>query len=602
MCAINGIAGGKGKGDEGLISRMNEVTKHRGPDGSRVFFDDSFALGFNRLAIIDLSESAMQPMTDESGRYTLVFNGEIYNYNELKRELVEYPFKTESDSEVILAAYSRWGDAAFSRLNGMFALAVYDSSQKKLVLARDSAGIKPLYYHFEDGRLLFSSEIKALLEAGIPRTLDVEAFGHYLRLMYVPAPLTMFAGVKKLLPGHTLTFSAGTMNMSPFRGRWPEAEHAKSFSDAAQLVRSTVEGAVARQLVSDRPVGLYLSGGIDSSVILASSVKTHPKINTYSIGFTLGEGEEGEKFNADVELAKRTAEHFGATHHEFRLSSDDVLALFTDATRHLDEPIGNATALSQLYLARMVKPTATVVLTGDGGDELFGGYERYRMAHIADTYGGLIPAFLAQGKLEHVHLAGLDRFVQLMFQKDTEIRRVLTKGIQLPDTKALFADEFKGDIALDLMNADEKHWLVDEALMRGDKMSMGASVEARVPFLDLEVRTLARSLPREYLVNPFATKRVLKEAFKDVLPKELLRQPKRGWFSPGAKWLRHRNFVAHAERALTPEYAPGVAALIDFTSARSMWQDHREKRAYHYTLLYALLAFQEWAREYKISI
>jgi asparagine synthase (glutamine-hydrolysing) len=412
----------------------------------------------------------------------------------------------------------------------------------------------------------------------------------------------MFANIKKLLPGHTLTFSAGDISIAPFRGRWPEATHAESFQDAVHSVRAGVEAAVARQLVSERPVGLYLSGGIDSSVILASAVKTHPAINSYSIGFSLGEGEESEKFNADAELAKRTAQHFGATHHEFMLSSDDVLSLFTDAARHLDEPIGNATALSQLYLARMVKPTATVVLTGDGGDEMFGGYERYRMAHIAETYGGLVPGFLAQGKLEHVHLSGIDRFAQLMFQKDTEIRRTLSKGVSLPDTKLLFADEFKGDIALDLMNADEKHWLVDEALMRSDKMSMAASVEARVPFLDLEVRALARSLPREYLVTPFATKRVLKEAFKDVLPKELLSQPKRGWFSPGAKWLRHPNFVAHAEHAFTPEYAPGVASLIDFASVRSMWEDHREKRAYHYTLLYALLAFQEWAREYKISL
>ncbi|MBY0539733.1 asparagine synthase (glutamine-hydrolyzing) [Patescibacteria group bacterium] len=602
MCAINGIAGGKGKGDEALISRMNEVTKHRGPDGSRVFFDDTFALGFNRLAIIDLSENAMQPMTDASGRYTLVFNGEIYNYKELKQELAEYPFKTESDSEVILAAYSRWGDAAFSRLNGMFALAIYDGKEKKLLVARDSAGIKPLYYYFENGRLIFSSEIKALLESGIPRKLDTEAFGHYLRLMYVPAPLTMFAGVKKLLPGHTLAFSAGNVTVAPFRGRWPEGGHAKSFSEAMHLVRKSVEDAVTRQLVSDRPVGLYLSGGIDSSVLLASAVKTHPKINSYSIGFTLTEGEESEKFNADAVLAKKTAKHFGATHHEFILSSDDVLSLFTDVARHLDEPIGNATALSQLYLARMVKPTATVVLTGDGGDEMFGGYERYRMAHIAEMYGGLVPRFLAHGKFEHIHLSGIERFQQLMFQKDGGIQRALAKGFTLPDTKSLFADEFKGSIALDLMNADEKHWLIDEALMRSDKMSMAAGVEARVPFLDLEVRALARSLPREYLVTPFATKRVLKEAFKDVLPKELLSQPKRGWFSPGAKWLRHPNFIAHAERALTPEYAPGTSMLFDFGSIRKMWEEHREKRAYHYTLLYAILAFQEWAREYKMSV
>lgn len=600
MCAINGVA--SGARDDALVRRMNMATLHRGPDGSKTVSVNDVVLGFNRLAIIDLSANAMQPMQDESGRYTLVFNGEIYNYQELKKELSEYPFKTQSDTEVILAAYSRWGDAAFARLNGMFALAVYDAKEKKLILARDSAGIKPLYYHFDNGRLIFSSEIKALLEADIPRRVDTEAFGHYLRLMYVPAPLTMFVGVRKLLPGHTLTFSSGSIAIAPFRGRFPETARAESFGDAVRLVRATVQSAVTRQLVSDRPVGLFLSGGIDSSVILASAVKTHPKINSYSVGFALRDGEEADKFNADVALAKRTAEHFGATHHEFMLSSDDVLSLFAEAVRHLDEPIGNATALSQLYLARMVKPTATVVLTGDGGDEMFGGYERYRMAHIAQMYGVLVPGFLSRGKLEHVHLSGVERFAQLMFQKESDVRRVLGKEAHLADTKTLFENEFRGDIVLSLMNADEKHWLIDEALMRSDKMSMAASVETRVPLLDLEVRALARTLPREYLVTPFVTKRILKEAFKDALPKELLRQPKRGWFSPGAKWLRHPNFVRYAEHVFTKEYAPGTSSLINFDSARSMWEDHREKRAYHYTLLFALLVFQEWSREYKVSV
>jgi len=594
MCAINGAIGGP----QGLVEKMNAATVHRGPDGSRVFVERNVALGFNRLAIIDLSDRAMQPMADVSDRFKLVFNGEIYNYKELKRELSEYPFTTESDTEVILAAYSRWGDAAFSRLNGMFALAIWDAKEKRLILARDPVGVKPLYYHFENGRLLFSSEIKAILEAGAPRVLDQDAFGHYLRLMYVPAPQTMFAGIKKLAPGHTLTFKNGSIEIAPIKGRFPDLMTPGSYAEAIETVRVVVADAVARQLVSDRPLGLYLSGGIDSSVVLACAAKTHPKINTYSVGFELGEGEEPEKFNADAVLAKRTAAYFNATHHEFMLSSGSALDLFGKAVRHLDEPIGNATALSQLYLAEQVKPTATVVLSGEGGDELFGGYERYRLSLIAEKFGWMVPAFLSP----RAHLRGADRFAQLMFQKDAELRSFLSQSYVLPDTRAIFAAEFEGGTAESLLRADEKYWLVDEALMRADKASMAASVEARVPLLDLEVRALLHQLPLSYKVTPFSTKRILKDAFKGALPQELLTQPKRGWFSPGAKWLRHSNFVRFADEAFSERYAPSVASLFDFPGIRRMWEEHRDRRAYHYTSLFALLAFIEWAREYKVSL
>ena len=597
MCAINGIAGGKGKDDEALISAMNSATAHRGPDGSRALFDEGATLGFNRLAIIDLSERAMQPMTDALSRYTIVFNGEIYNYKELKAQLSEYPFKTESDTEVILAAYSRWGDAAFARLNGMFALAVWDKTEKRLILARDAVGVKPLYYYFENGRLVFSSEIKAILEAGIPRTLNHEAFGHYLRLMYVPQAMTMFEGIRKLPPAHTLSYHDGEIDIRPFKGAWPPAPAVDSYEEAREEVRRTVEGAVQRQLVSDRPVGLYLSGGIDSSVILASASKTHPAINTYSVGFELGEGEEPEKFNADSELAKRTAQHFGATHHEFLLSSNDVLGLFNQAVRYLDEPVGNATALSQLFLAQKVKPTATVVLTGDGGDELFGGYERYRLSLVAEQFGWLMPFS------QKAQLKGIERFSQLMFQKDAELLRILG-NYKLPDTKALFKEDFAGvahttDV---LMRVDEKNWLVDEALVRGDKMSMAASVEARVPLLDLEVRALLHSLPLSHKVTPLSTKKILKDAFAAALPQEVLSAPKRGWFSPGAKWLRHPNFVKFADEAFSESYAPAISPLLNLKGIRTMWEAHREKREYHYTILFALLVFLEWAREYKVSL
>ena len=590
MCAINGITAGR---EEARVAAMNAATRHRGPDGTAIRIDEGITLGFNRLAVIDLSERAMQPMQDALGRYLLVFNGEIYNYRELRRELTDYPFKSESDSEVILAAYTKWGEKALERFNGMFALALWDTREKRLLLARDTAGIKPLYYFLEGQTLLFSSELKGLLAAGIPRKLDQEAFGHYLRLLYVPAPLSMIAGVRKLLPGHVLSYQDGKISEKTFTSSC-STPSPTSYAEAKRAVRLTVEKAVARQLVSDRPVGLYLSGGIDSSSILAAAAKTHPKINTYAVGFELEPGEEPEKFNADAHLARATAAAFGATHHEFFLTGSEAVELFMGAARALDEPIGNSTALAQLFLAKKVKPTATVVLAGDGGDELFGGYERYRLSLIAEYFGLIFPF----GKLGQ---RGIDRFAQLMFQKDSELAHVLASGTYLPDTKRLFEKEFgRRDIASVLMAADERHWLVDEALARTDRMSMAHSVEVRVPLLDDEVRALAHSLPRSYRITSFVTKRILKDAFRDVLPSAILTAPKRGWFSPGAKWLRRPEFVALAEDLFN---SPGeVGELFNIIGMREIWTEHREKRQYHFTILWALITFIAWAREYKITL
>ena len=601
MCAINGIAG-NGTDAEKFVGAMNSATVHRGPDGTRVLLLSGVVLGFNRLAIIDLNERSMQPMQTPDGRYTLIFNGEIYNFKELRGQLADsYDFKTESDTEVILAAYARWGREAFAKLNGMFALAIFDREISELVLARDSSGIKPLYYHEREGTLAFSSELPALFEAGVPRKLDVESLGHYLRLKYVPGPHTMVEGIRKLLPGHVLVWKESRSRVEPFQASQQLSHDYKgNYANAVRTVRETVEGAIKRQLVADVPVGLYLSGGVDSSVILAAASKVHPAINTFSIGFDLSDHEQRDKFNADSVLARKTAAHFGATHHEFLLSSGDVLDAFPNMIRHMSEPVGNATALAQLYLAHRTREHATVVLTGDGGDELFGGYERYRLALLAKRYGRFVPGFIP---IRNLHQKGIDRFVQLMFEKDAEITRVLGRDFQLPDTSLLFAEGFSGgDIADELMVTDERTWLVDEALLRGDNMSMASSLEARVPFLDEEVKALAHMLPRAWKVNGGRTKRILKDAFAGVLPHELLHQPKRGWFSPGAKWLRRDDFVTFADDVFSGSYAPGVSKLFDMSGIRALWQEHREGRAYHYTLLWSLLVFFAWAREYTITV
>lgn len=585
---------------------MNAATVHRGPDGSATYENTGVTLGHNRLAIIDLSPEAGQPMTDASGRFIMVFNGEIYNFKELREQLTSYAFKTQGDSEVILAAYQTWGAEAFGKLNGIFALAIWDTEEQSLLLARDSVGVKPLYYHVDGSRLVFSSEIKAILETGVERVLDQTSLEHYLRLMYVPEPNTMFKNIKKLPKGNMLVYKGGVASISPFVSGVEPVDRPASYKEAVQTVRTKVEAAVTRQLVSDRPVGIYLSGGIDSSVVLASAAQTHPHIDTYSVGFSLDSAEEQEKFNIDSRVAQNTATFFGSTHHEFSISAEDAINLLPETIRRLDEPIGNATALAQLFLARKVKQTATVVLSGEGGDELFGGYERYRLAFVASMLSPWIPRTLASKvpKLHSLHVSGEDRFAQLMFQKESAIRRIFPGVGSMVNTRALFSSEFSNslDIATNLMRADENHWLVDEALMRADKTSMASGVELRVPLLDLDLISYAHVLPRQYKVTPFKTKRVLKDAFRDVLPKEVLSQPKRGWFSPGAKWLRHPAFVRLADEVFSQTYAPKITALFNLPEIHSMLEDHRDKRAYNYTLLWALLVFFMWAREYDVSV
>ena len=600
MCAISGCLGK----NESLVARMNAASKQRGPDSTHVWSDDGVTLGFNRLAIIDLSDAAMQPMQDATGRYRIVFNGEIYNYKELKRELAGYPFKTESDTEVILAAFARWGMTAFERLNGMFDLALWDAQEKTLILARDPSGIKPLYYYSLGSALYFASDMRSLLEAPIDRMINKTALAHYLRLMYVPKGMSMIEGVQKLLPGHTLVARGGAITVQPF-ATWPAADVPVTYAEGVHAVQASVTAAITRQLVSDRPVGLYLSGGIDSSIIAAVAAKAHPKINSYSVGFDLNDGEDTEKFNADVDLARQTAAFFGTTHHEYRITATEALGLLDEAVAHMSDPVGNATALAQVYLAKRCKETATVVLTGDGGDELFGGYERYRLAHLADRYARYIPKgfeSLLPKVVRRGLLKGVERYAQLMFQNSAGILPEF-KDLPIYETKALFANEFAhaGDIADQLMRTDEHNWLVDEALLRADGMSMAGSVEARVPFLDAEVISLAHVLPREWKVTTGATKRILKDAFKMQLPGFVLAQPKRGWFSPGAKWLRRPEFIARADEVFRPDFTE-CAALFDMQHVRQLWDLHKSKKAYHYTELWAVLTFLLWAREYKVRI
>ncbi|MBX4200310.1 asparagine synthase (glutamine-hydrolyzing) [Candidatus Parcubacteria bacterium] len=605
MC---GIAGFNWEDREKAL-KMGKCIKHRGPDAEGVFSEE-VTLVHKRLAIIDLSPAANQPMFDTEKKLVIIFNGEIYNYKELRIELQDkYNFVTQSDTEVILAGYKVWGSDVVNYLNGIFALAIWDTENKNLFLARDHMGVKPLYYFWDGERFIFASEVKAILEHDIPRKLNLDSFNKYMRVLYVPEPETMIQGIKKLPPGARINLKGTKLELEKYYEPKLKAEKFNYFNytEAKDRVREVVTKGIQRQLVSDVPVGVYLSGGIDSSAVLSSVSKVKNNIKTFSIGFDLEDNEEKDKFNKDFELAEASAKHFGADHHPLTISTKEVAENLEDIISTIDDPISNPTAIPMFYLSKFAKKDVTVVLNGNGGDELFGGYDRYKMDRRVDTLGK-IPGvkFLLPKKIRNaLEMDALDRLVQFEFEKDWRLEKVLNKKFFTPVSQ--IKRDFRKYLGISkdkteaLMMADLTSWLPDQALILGDKMSMQGSIEERVPLLDREIVELGMSLPLAFKVTPFETKKILKDAFREELPEALFRQPKRGWFSPGAKWLRRPEVLSIAKNVLSEGYYGPTMGLFDWLKVQEMLRNHVEKREYNLTILWAILTFQIWARKYKIE-
>lgn len=596
MCAINGF----NFGDKDLILKMNQAARHRGPDGTGVFLDDKISLGHNRLSIIDLSAAAAQPMASADRNLVITFNGEIYNFKDLKKELAGfYDFKTSSDTEVILAAYQRWGAEAVKLLNGIFAFAIWDNRKRELFLARDHIGVKPLYYFCDGNKFIFSSEIKAILAHNIPRKLSRKAFNIYLRTLYAPEPLTMFEGIYKFPKAHYGVFRNGALQLTGYWEISGVGYFNKPLGALAAALRGEIFKSVERQLVSDRPVGLYLSGGIDSSAILDSMREARDDVDTFSVGFKLPNASDEKKFNADFELAKRTSKYYGTRHHGVLLGEDEIPDFLEKVFLQLDEPIANPTAVPMMKLAEFTKGRGVdVVLSGDGGDELFGGYERYRLSRVVCFLPGAV----------FILPEGAKKFARFMFQKDPILSEILNKAFFDRETAKSFFEErhfkenpFKTFEEL-FMSVDRQTWLADDSLMRTDKMAMSAAVEGRVPLLDKELVEFAARIPIKHKVNFFNTKIILKEAFRGRIPDFLLNQPKRGWFSPAAKWLRNPKICAAASGILSPNHYPETEPLFNWPNVERILKDHVDGRRYNLTILWALINFQVWAKLYKVKL
>ncbi len=615
MCGINGFT----FHNPDLVKKMNQVTRHRGPDATDFWCGENISFGHNRLAIIDLSEHAAQPMHDRSGRYSIVFNGEIYNFQELKKELEKkYTFFSESDTEVILYAYQEYGSACVEKLNGIFAFAIWDAAGQELFIARDQLGIKPFYYVEHRGQLIFSSEIKGLLAHGIERKVSHRAAHFFFNLLYVPEPLTLFDGIYKLPAAHRGIFKNGTLTLERY---WQVSDFSNltSRTTATDSVKTLFDDAVRRQLISDRPVGIFLSGGLDSTAVLGAAKKyLSSKIATFSVGFDVG--PENGKFNADFELARKTARWYGTDHHELRISAKDVRDNLPKIAWHLDEPNFNPTAAAIFLLSREAKKQVAVVLGGDGADELFGGYPRYYYSYLLTQYQKS-PKTLrraaegALGALGKGTLAtklglppGSRRILAFLAQSEAHVREVFNPEFGdrsvMEDyfNQQFFAAGIQSDVEKQSMNIDRQSWLVDESLLRTDKMTMAFGLEERVPILDRRLVELSYRIPTKWKISllnnrpkNFQGKSIWREAILPYIPPHILNQEKRGWFTPMAKWLRGdlKNTVAEI-------IAPGNLdeAFFNRQGVQKMWADHLSGKRYNLNSIWAIVMWQLWQQEF----
>jgi len=580
MCGINGvlILDGAQQVTVESIELARDTMAHRGPDGAGCWIadDGQVGFGFRRLAIIDLSPAAMQPMTNEDGSLRLVFNGEIYNHAELRAELEAvggHRWATDhSDSEVILHAYEQWGIDCLQRFRGMFAFALWDNRERSLWLVRDRIGIKPLYYSVHHGRLAFASEIKALLtDPDQERAVDEEAFFHYLSFLTTPAPQTLFAGIRKLPAGSWLRVSAdGAIAERSWWDVWDHATPLTGISEAeiAERVLAELRTAVRLRKVSDVPVGVFLSGGIDSSTnaALFSEGETRP-VRTFSIGY---EGEY-QSYRNELDWARRMASEVGAEHHELLLTQDDLLDFLPRMVQLQDEPIADPVCVPVYYVSKLARDNGVIVAqVGEGADELFCGYpswkraldlqraDRWPVPRAAKSVG--LAALRATGRTEGMRYEWLRRGAagQPVFWGGAEAFTQHEKERLLsPRLRERFAGMTSWDALEPLRQRFEaKAWersdlnwmtyldlnlrLPELLLMRVDKMSMGVSLEGRVPFLDHEFVTLAMSIPTAVKVGDGQLKRVLKRAVRGVIPDELIDRPKQGFGVPVAEWLTDR--------------------------------------------------------------
>ena len=625
MCGVCGLVlfENDRKPDVQVLKRMCETIAHRGPDDEGQIVLGPAGLGMRRLSIIDL-KTGHQPLANEDESLWIVFNGEIYNFRELRAELIRlgHRFRTNADTEVIVHGYESWGEAVCERLNGIFAFALWDTKRNRLFLARDHVGVKPMYYYRDSEKFVFGSEIKSILKCpDIRKTLDPDSLNQYLTFEYVPSPASIFREIRKLEPGYWLSLQDGGIRLSRYWTFVPEQEPWTEAA-ASERLRELLRDSVRMQLVSDVPLGAFLSGGIDSSIVVSLMAKLMDRpVKTFSIGF------QESSYN-ELKYARAVARKYGTEHHEFMIRPQ-VLELIEKLVRQLDEPFGDFSIFPTYLVSKMARDFVTVTLSGDGGDELFAGYDTYRAHRFDRRFYHRLPKLVKRQVFDRLAdrlppsakkkgaVNSFKRFVQgtrlpkelsharwMVFLTPEERRALFTSEMldrftpELP-YETIFRHGREVEKADDVARTgyiDLKTYLVDDILVKVDRMSMAASLEARVPYLDPRIVEFALSLPPDLKMKGFQTKVLLKKTFWNDLPEEVQHRDKQGFSIPIKNWIREE--LKPMMLDLLSEKRIREQGLFRPAFVSRLVREHLEGTENHSHKLWALMVFEQWYEIY----
>jgi len=621
MCGIAGIYNLKENPvDSFLLKKMVDALSHRGPDDGGVYINKNVGLGHRRLSVIDISVAGRQPMANEDGTLRVVFNGEIYNFQKIRRDLekIGHQFKSKTDTEVILHSFEEWGHECVKKFDGMFAFAIFNEKNRSIFLARDRLGEKPLYYFLNKEKFVFGSEIKAILEdRSIPRIIDGQGMINYFTFGHSIAPDTIYRGIKKLLPSHYLFLKNGEISICEYwDAALPSRKEDKGEEYYKNRIRELFEEGVKDELVSNVPLGAFLSGGIDSSSVVAMMAKNGVSpLRTFSVGFDIA----GKEFN-ELADAKIVANHFKTEHHELFLKEPDLINILNKIVYHYDEPFGDAAAFPVFYLSQFAKKYVTVVLTGEGGDEIFGGYRRF----VAESnrsktllFNRLFKSSIFKKSIELLPgLRSAKKFIQTMPIEDDLTRytnwlaffsKDMISNLFNPELPAFKEDPLKiykkyffryqPENLLDkILYLDQKIWLPDCYLEKIDKASMAFGLETRSPILNHHLVDFANSIPAKYKIKGFKTKYILKEAMKDILPKKILKKRKHGLAVPTNIWFKGKlkNYLFE----IIFDKKTKSRGYFNFEYMEKLYKNYQNKNQPLDSQFWLILNFELWHRQF----
>lgn len=606
MCGICGFTG-ELENREAVLQRMTEVITHRGPDSDGYYTDDYISMGFRRLSIIDL-DTGDQPITNEDGNLVLTFNGEIYNYKELRKELEAqgHTFATNSDSEVLVHGFEEWGEDMLPMLRGMFAFAIYNKDNKSIFLARDYFGIKPLHYTMIDDDLCYASEIKSILEhPNFVKVFNDKALDSYLSFQYCPQPMTFFKDVYCLMPGHFMWFKDGMIETQKYFEAKFKPDNNMSEDEAVAKIEQVFEDSINAHKIADVPVGCFLSSGVDSSYV--STYFEGQK--TFTVGFDFG-----EKYN-EISWAQELSEKIGVEHHSKLISSEEFWAAVPKVQYHMDQPLADPSCVALYFVAKLASEHVKVVLSGEGADELFGGYTCYNDPRVFKLYQKVVPYFMRRAigwvcsklpdikgrdfLLRAVH--PLDkRYIGNAYMYDEKQKKAILKDPSIATDptrliRRLYTRARRYDDETKMQYVDINTWLIGDILLKADRMSMANSLELRVPFLDKEVYEVASKLPTPLRVNKFNTKYAMRKAAARRLPEEVAEKPKLGFPVPTRVWLRDEHYYNVVKAMFT---SPTAQKFFNTDILLEYLDEHFEEKEDNSRRIWTIYVFLVWYQIY----